>query len=103
MTTTPPRTDAATRLGLSEWDAEGGAQPGLPVPATAAAPELTADDELLLRLGAALVHEWATLPMPTRRALYDRAVSGPVPARDLSLKRDMAIFLHAGKGAAPQR
>jgi hypothetical protein len=92
---TPPRIDLPT------WDAEGGALPGVAVPPAAAAPEIATDDELLLRLGAALVHEWNTLPMPTRRAIYDRAVSGPAPAEDAALKRDMAVFLHDNKSPGP--
>lgn len=86
---TPPRIDLPT------WDAEGGALPGV------AAAEMATDEDLLLRLGAALVHEWNTLPMPTRRALYERAVSGPAPAEDAALKRDMAIFLHDNKSPGP--
>ena len=34
-----------------------------------------AERRLLGRLGAALVGEWNNLPMPLRRAIYDRAVS----------------------------
>lgn len=93
---TPPRIDLPT------WDAEGGALPGVAVTPAAAAPEMVTDDELLLRLGAALVREWNTLPMPARRAIYDRAVSGPAPADDTALKRDMAIFLHDNKSPGPQ-
>lgn len=89
------------RIDLPTWDAEGGALSGVAVPPTAADAEMATDDDLLLRLGAALVREWNTLPMPTRRALYDRAVSGPAPAEDAALKRDMAIFLHDNKSPGP--
>lgn len=54
----------------------------------------TTDEELLLRLGAAVVSEWNTLPMGTRRALWERAVDGPAPADVAALRREMAVFLH---------
>lgn len=58
---------------------------------------MTPDQALLLRLGAALVQEWNTLPMAIRRALYERAVEGAPAALDDRRKRDMAIFLHEHK------
>lgn len=93
MTTGSP--DKPARAAVATWDAEGGALP------TAAPPEPGADDELLLRLGAALVREWNSLPTATQRALYDRAVSGPSPTEDAALKREMAVFLHDHMSPAP--
>lgn len=58
---------------------------------------LTPEQDLLLRLGAALVQEWNTLPMATRRALYERAVDGHPAADDALRKHDMAVFLHQHK------
>lgn len=95
----PPKT---TRAELATWDTEGGALPGVAAPGQTIAPEPTADDELLMRLGAALVREWNRLPTATQRALYDRAVSGPAPADDAALKREMAVFLHDRKSPGSQ-
>jgi hypothetical protein len=95
-------TNGSSRAALATWDTEGGAPLGATTPAVVASPNSTADDELLLRLGAALVREWSTLPTATQRALYGRAVAGPAPADDAALKRDMAIFLHDNKSPASQ-
>ena len=84
---------------LAAWDAEGGASDDpVHTPENAAA-TLSAEEYLqLARLGAALVGEWNNLPMPVRRAIYDRAVRGE-PGGDISvLKRRMARFLHDRKG-----
>ncbi len=89
-----PTPDTPPRSGLPTWDGEGGALPGSSAQPLAVPVEPTPDHDLLLRLGAALVHEWNTLPMTTRRAIYERAVDGPAPADDVALKRDMAVFLH---------
>lgn len=58
---------------------------------------LTQDQDLLLRLGTALVQEWNALPMATRRALYERAVDGQPVADNALRKRNMAVFLHDHK------
>lgn len=92
--------DTPLRIDLHTWDAEGGALPGVALP-PAATPRMATDDDLLMRLGAALVHEWNTLPMAMRRAIYERAVSGPAPSEDAALKREMAIFLHDNKSPGP--
>lgn len=94
---TAGRPPAPGRPALATWDTEGGALPGVATPDHTIATEPTADDELLMRLGAALVREWNRLPTATQRVLYERAVSGPAPADDATLKREMAIFLHDRK------
>ena len=87
---------------LEAWDAEGGA---LPFPTQAcgtASTELSAAERRLLgRLGAALVGEWNNLPMPVRRAIYDRAVRGAPTCDPSALKRRMARFLHDRKPPVP--
>ncbi len=50
---------------------------------------------MLQRLGAALVVEWAQLPMPLQRAIYDRAVAGD---ENGLLKAEVARFLHDHHG-----
>ena len=52
----------------------------------------------MVRLGAALLGEWNNLPMPLRRAIYDRAVRGAMTGDPSALKRRMACFLHDRKG-----
>jgi hypothetical protein len=82
---------------LETWDAEGGALPvGAPTGTDAPAALSGAERRLLGRLGAALVGEWNHLPMPLRRAIYDRAVRGACDPS--ALKRRMARFLHDRKG-----
>lgn len=56
------------------------------------------DAAMLQRLGSALVAEWARLPMPLQRAIYERAVSGD---DDGLLKHEVARFLHDRQGAPP--
>lgn len=91
--------DAESALDLEAWDAEGGA---LAVPALTAGDAATtlpaAERHLLGRLGAALVGEWNNLPMPLRRAIYNRAVRGTTTCDLSALKRRMARFLHDRKG-----
>jgi len=85
---------------LDAWDAEGGASAVSAQADDNATTALSADEQRLLgRLGAAVIGEWNNLPMPLRRAIYDRAVRG-APAWDPSaLKRRMARFLHDRKGS----
>jgi hypothetical protein len=68
------------------------------VPDAAAAAARSTHRRLLARLGAALLSEWARVPMPLQRAIYNRAVGGdstrPVSART----RRMARFLHVHGG-----
>jgi hypothetical protein len=91
--------DVESAPDLEAWDAEGGA---LAIPAQTggdAATALSAAERRLLgRLGAALVGEWNNLPMPLRRAIYDRAVRGATTCDPSALKRRMARFLHDRKG-----
>jgi len=90
--------DVESASDLEAWDAEGGA---LAVPVQTGGDALTtlsaAERRLLGRLGAALVGEWNHLPMPLRRAIYDRAVRGAATADPSALKRRMARFLHDRK------
>jgi hypothetical protein len=87
-------------LDLEAWDTEGGAL-GLPAQTggDAATALSAAERRLLGRLGAALVGEWNNLPMPLRRAIYDRAVRGSTTCDPTALKRRMARFLHDRKGS----
>jgi len=92
--------DVEYELDLEAWDAEGGA---LAVSAQTGADAATtlsaAERRLLEHLGAALVGEWNNLPMPLRRAIYDRAVRGATTSDPSALKRRMARFLHDRKGS----
>jgi hypothetical protein len=92
--------DIESATDLEAWDAEGGA---LAIPAQTggdAATALSAAERRLLgRLGAALLGEWNHLPMPLRRAIYDRAVRGATTFDPSALKRRMARFLHDRKGS----
>lgn len=81
--------DGTIPWALSAWDAEGGATPAVDGCAADGA-----QDELLRRLGAALVHEWSRLPTPLRKALYDTAALDPDGASPATAKRDLAVFLH---------
>ena len=87
--------DSSTARQLEAWDSEGGA-PGtsMQVPDGAAAAARSMHRRLLARLGAALLSQWARVPMPLQRAIYNHAVGGdsihPVSART----RRMARFVH---------
>jgi hypothetical protein len=91
--------EAAT--ALAEWEGEGGA----PADASGhAAPTPAAPKRLLLeRLGAALVGEWNNLPSPLQRVLYERAVGGDSPSNRLTVRRDLARFLHDHKSRGDRR
>ncbi len=69
---------------VQDWEAEGG---------SLTPPPDGHVERLLQRLGAALVDEWATLPTPLQRAVYERAVAG-APAGDVQLRHDIALYLH---------
>lgn len=87
-----------TAMGLEEWEAEGGASAGVQHAPEDDAEALSAVEPVLLRLlGAALVSEWNNLPMPLQRAVYGRAVAGDSTHDPLTLKRQMARFLHDHK------
>ena len=92
--------DVESAPDLAAWDAEGGAL-AVPAQTSANAPAALsgAERRLLGRLGAALVGEWNSLPMPLRRAIYDRAVRGAATCDPSALKRRMARFLHDRKGS----
>lgn len=84
--------------GLQAWDTEGGALAVLAQMDGEAVTALCAAERRLLgRLGAALLGEWNNLPMPLRRAIYDRAVRGAPTCDPMALKRRMARFLHDRK------
>lgn len=88
-----PETISRARTELLVWEAEGGA---IDAPADASRP--AAGDALLLeRLGAALVREWDTLPMPVQRAVYDRAAPADAGRDGQAARRDLARFLHDHK------
>jgi hypothetical protein len=90
--------DVEAAPDLEAWDAEGGALAIAAQTAGDAATTLSAAERRLLgRLGAALVGEWNNLPMPLRRAIYDRAVRGAPTCDPSALKRRMARFLHDRK------
>ncbi len=54
------------------------------------------DDEaqILSLLGAAVVAEWNNLDRETQRTLFERATKLGGPGGDLSLRQDIATFLH---------
>ena len=52
---------------------------------------------LLERLGAALVGEWNNLPAALQRAVYERAAGGSSSWSRLTMRRQMARFLHDHK------
>lgn len=93
------RPDAQTATNLEEWEAEGGAPKATAVRTADSDPAALseAEQQLLQRLGAALVSEWNQLPTPWQRTLYARAVGTEPPPDAAALKRDMARFLHDRK------
>ena len=75
------RPDAQTATNLEEWEAEGGAPKATAVRTADSDPAALseAEQQLLQRLGAALVSEWNQLPTPWQRTLYARAVGTEPP------------------------
>jgi hypothetical protein len=87
---------------LEEWEAEGGASAGAPQPSEHGASRPSPLERLLLqRLGAALVGEWNNLPAPLQRAIYERATGGGSSLNRLTMRRQMARFLHDHKKPGP--
>jgi hypothetical protein len=83
-----------TRAALQVWETEGGANAELfDTPPPMGGHEAA----LLVRLGAAVLGEWNNLPMPLRRAVYDRAVSIEAGRGEAAARRNMARFLHDHK------
>ena len=101
----PPRRDSAgieATNALEEWEAEGGASAGVPQAIEHGASRPSPLERLLLqRLGAALVCEWNNLPVPLRRAIYERASGGSSSLNRLTTRRQMARFLHDHKKPGP--
>ena len=94
------QSDLESAMSLESWDAEGGALAGPAFTAADTPAALSAAERRLLgRLGAALVGEWNRLPMPLKRAIYDRAVRGAATCDTAALKRRMARFLHDHNGS----
>ena len=86
----PPAAQAATPL--ADWEAEGGAR--LDSLRRLHGQNQSHSDELLERLGAAVVSEWSDLPMPVRRCLFERAVRVPTSCDDGRVRAQLARFLH---------
>jgi len=87
---------------LDEWEAEGGASAGAPQAGVHGPANPSALERLLLqRLGAALVGEWNDLPAPLQRAIYERATGGGSLLNRLTMRRQMARFLHDRKKPGP--
>jgi hypothetical protein len=88
-------------MALETWEAEGGASAGAARSrgngGNDAATSSAIERPLLELLGAALVSEWNSLPMPLQRAVYNRAVRGNPVRNRLTLKRKMARYLHDHK------
>jgi hypothetical protein len=61
---------------------------------------LTTEEQILGRLGAALVMRWSTLPKKIQRDLFEYAGSIGDPQQTTELKERMARFLHNRKGDA---
>jgi hypothetical protein len=93
--------DAEPAMALEEWEAEGGASAGAACSGANGGNDATTSSAverpLLELLGAALVSQWNNLPMPLQRAVYNRAVRGHSVRSRLTLKRQMARFLHDHK------
>ena len=99
-----PRVGAAIEAAtaLEEWEAEGGASAGAPQASEHGASHPSPLGRLLLeRLGAALVGEWNNLPAPLQRAVYERAAGGSSSLDRLTMRRQMARFLHDHKKPGP--
>ena len=89
-------------VALEEWEAEGGASPGVPQASGHGASRPSPQERLLLqRLGAALVDEWNNLPAPLQRAIYEHAAAGGSSLNRLTTRRQMARFLHDRKKPGP--
>lgn len=95
-----PRVSAGIEAAasLEEWEAEGGASAGESQAGESSAERPSTLERMLLeRLGAALVGEWTHLPAPLQRAVYERAVGGSSALNRLTMRRQMARFLHDHK------
>lgn len=95
----PPRVGAGIEAAtaLEGWEAEGGASAS-PQASEQGASRPSALERLLLeRLGAALVGEWHNLPALLQRAVYERATGGSSSMSRLTMRRQMARFLHDHK------
>ena len=89
----PPAAHAAT--ALAGWEAEGGALlDSLQMLHGGSQVAESDTDELLERLGAAVVSEWNILSMPVRRTLFERAARVPRSCDAGRVRAQLARFLH---------
>lgn len=114
---TKPRNISNTRLrpkrvraaylgnGLARWENEGGAPKSPWVEERIRRAELAEDEEdVLLRLGAGVIVQWADLPTDIQRKLFRTATSAATSHDPAKLKEQIARFLHAhGANSAGQR
>jgi hypothetical protein len=89
------RESVGSAARLEERGAEG--QTSASVPRQGPPPPPVLERLLLERLGAALVAEWNNLSVSLQRAVYERSVDGSTSLNRLTMRRQMARFLHDRK------
>ncbi len=87
--------------GLARWENEGGAPRSPWVEERIRRAELAEDEvNILQRLGAGVIAQWADLPTDIQRRLFQTATSATTSHDPVKLKEQIARFLHA-HGANP--
>jgi hypothetical protein len=56
-----------------------------------------ADQDILQRLGTAVIAQWTELPTDVQKALFQRAVTSGDPRHSTDLREQIARFLHTHK------
>lgn len=98
----PDREKAASLAnGLARWENEGGAPRSPWAEERIRRAELAEDEvNILQRLGAGVIAQWADLPTDIQRRLFQTATSTATSHDPVKLKEQIARFLHA-HGANP--
>lgn len=82
--------------GLARWENEGGAPKSPWVEERIRHAELAdGDEDILWRIGAGVIAQWAYLPRDVQRKLFQTAISEGEPSDPVKLKEKIARFLHA--------
>ncbi len=82
---------------IARWDNEGGATLSARQEDDEHAVLSREEQEILQRLGAAVVTQWAELPIDVQKALFEHAASCGDPLECPNLREQIAVFLHDHK------
>jgi hypothetical protein len=82
---------------VARWENEGGAVLPDDEDGTALSP---AEQGILQCLGAAVISQWSDLPTEVQKGLFQDAVSSGDPRQSISLREQIARFLHNHKDDA---